>query len=97
MGMSTSVVAFRDMGGEFTRMVEVKLFCEAHHVSYPKEVQDYFGSNVIESVETLRDELLTVDLGGALTEWQDESAQGYEVDVTKLPSEVKTLRFYNSW
>jgi len=51
-----------------------------------------------EDEDTLREEFLTVDIKSALSEYDDrQSCQGYEVDVSKLPKEVKMIRFTNCW
>ena len=97
MSESISVTAFRDMDGEFQRMLEAKRYCEAHGFSYPKEVQDYFGGDVEEAEDDLRDSMLEVPLGDIVQEYESEGSDGYEVDVTRLPKEVKTLRFSRSW
>lgn len=97
MSMSTHITAFRDMDGEFARMLEIKTFCDTHKVSYPSEVNAYFKGDADSSEDELRDEFLEIDLGDACSEWTSRSAQGYEVDVTKLPPEVKIIRFFNSW
>lgn len=97
MGMSTQVVAFRDMDGEFAKMLEVKRFCEAHHVSYPAEVDAFFKGKADYSEDVLREEFLEIPLGDALSKWEDDDADGYEVDVSKIPVGVKTIRFSNSW
>lgn len=65
MSTSTHIIAFRDMDGEFARMLEVKRFC--------------------------------VNIDSALTEWRSDEAEGREIEIAKLPPEVKTIRFYQSW
>ena len=97
MSMSTHVVAFRDMDGEFARMLQIKRLCDESHVSYPKEVDVYFGNEAGEDEAYLRDTKLEVPLGDALKEWSEDSASGYEVEVSRIPSDVKTIRFSNSW
>ena len=100
MSTSTSVQAFRDMDGEFRKMLDIKLYCDRQNVSYPQEVENYFRSNgsfPAEDAETLQEQLLSVGIEAALSEYSDESSAGYEIEVAKLPKEVKTLRFTNSW
>jgi hypothetical protein len=97
MGMSTHVVAFRDMDGEFAKMLEAKLFCDSRGLSYPEEVKTYFKGLAGESEKLLREEMLAVDISDIIRKWRDDGDEGYEVDVSQLPKEVKTIRFYNSW
>jgi hypothetical protein len=99
MGMSTHLIALRDMDGEFAKMLKAKLFCDENRLSYPAEVEAYFQGMADESESLLCNEFLEVDIRVAVTEWRDNGAsrEGYEVEIAKLPPEVKTIRFYNSW
>jgi hypothetical protein len=38
-----------------------------------------------------------IEIGGAKTEWSNEDASGYEIDIQALPDGVRFVRFYNSW
>ena len=78
-------------------MLEAKLYCDQHTLSYPVEVDEYFKHEAEMSEDELREEFLEVDIKDALTEYRDGSSEGYELNVSKLPKEVKTIRFYNSW
>ena len=97
MSMSTHIQAFRDMNGEFKKMLEILLFCREKGVSLPKEVEEYFGDNADYDEDEIKDEMLEIDITSLVRDWTSTSADGYEVDVKDLPKEVKTLRFYNSW
>lgn len=97
MGMSTHVVGLRDLDGKFKQMIEVKLACERAETSYPEEVLDYFNGNQAESVAYLEENLREVDISESISEWSDDSRNGYSLDVTKLPKEVNEVRFYNSY
>lgn len=102
MSMSMHVTAFRDMDGQFKRMLEIKNFCDAHEVSYPKEVTDYFG-NTVSSLDTdtsLYEDFAEIDLDNQLREWSDGHngyRSGYEIDISDIPKEAKILRFYASY
>ena len=97
MGMSTRVTAFRDMNGEFKKMLEAKKFCDERELSYPAEVRTYFGNCADQSEESIAQELLTIVTKDWVKEWSGDYGQGFEVDVASIPKEVKTIRFYNSW
>lgn len=98
MGMSTHVVGIRDLGGQFQKMMQVKLMCEEANTSYPAEVEEYFGGYVEESEKFLLEEMETVEIEDQsfVTEWKDDMRQGFEIDVSKIPPGIKTIRFYNS-
>jgi len=97
MSMSTNVQAFRDMNGEFARMLEAKKFCDERKLSYPKEVDEYFQGDADLDEHSLREQFLEVNISSAVTEYRDDYSEGYEVEVAKLPKDVKTIRFRNSW
>ena len=48
MGMSTHITAFRDQNGKLKEMLEIKDFCDSKGVSYPAEVNQYFGNEANE-------------------------------------------------
>ena len=98
MGMSTHVVAFR-ASEEHDKHVRVWRMCRKEGVSLPVETAEYFrlgvnpGSLTPEEVE----ELLSIPLGDALSDWDGGTENGYEIDISKLPANVRRIRFYNSW
>jgi len=112
MGMSTHVVAVRELDNEseFNKMLQVKAACETAGISYPQECVDFFkkvsGCTPGESEEYLLEQAQDIDLEydwqkypelrGALSEWSTDYASGYEVDLRKIPSWIKKLRFYNA-
>jgi len=93
MGMSTNIVGFKPPDHKFRKMKAIYDACELADVSIPDEVDRFFnGERPDEAgvlVELYRHE--------SVSEWQDDSGQGYQVDLTKLPSDIKIIRFYNSW
>lgn len=97
MSMSMYVEGFRDMDGEFTRMMDMKDLCDSRGFSYPKEVIVYFGNNLSESKEYLAKEMLRVEIPNK--EFDDESCNGncIEIQVKDIPKEVKTIRFTTSF
>lgn len=98
MGMSTHISAFTpDTDKEYQKHLKVFMVCKEAEISLPKETADYFGGNHPES--WMLDEKLEVRLkeGEHFNEWYTDGASGFEVDLTKLPSGVTKLRFYNSW
>ena len=68
--------------------------CEAAGTEVPREVDSFFGweapgdrPGIEVDVEKLK----------AVSEYRDDMREGYEVDLTKLPPDIKFLRFYNSY
>jgi len=93
MSMSTHIVGFRPPDEKWNKMKATWLACENAGVPIPKEVEAFF--NYVAPGDRPGAE---VEIKAAMREWKDEyDRQGFEVDITKLPPDVKVLRFYNSW
>lgn len=99
MSMSMYVRAFRDLDGEFQKMMDVKNFCESKFVSLPKEVEEYFGKYALDPEDYVRDNMSEINIADTIESGVDESAIGnyIDVDVSLLPKEVKKLRFMVSF
>lgn len=92
MGMSTHVIGFKPADEKWHQMKAIWDNCKAAGISIPDQVEKFF------EYETPDDNGVQVELEDvAATEWSNEWAVGYEVDVTKLPKDVTVIRFYNSW
>lgn len=92
MGMSTHVVGFRPADDTWNKMKEAWIACENAGVDIPKEIYNFF-----EGINPEDRPGAEVNLGKSVREWRDDYRQGYEVDLTKIPKDVKILRFYNSF
>jgi hypothetical protein len=97
MSMSTYIQAFRDFDSKWNEMMKIKLLCDKNKISYPKEVSDYFGEEAEESQSYLEQELNKIDTKKWTKEWNEDSRQGFEIEVKDIPKEVKTIRFVNSY
>ena len=95
MGMSTSVYGIRDLDGRFADLMKIKLACDDAGTSYPKEVTDYF-KYPSESEEYNRSEMEQIDISKAVSEVNSDCSDGFKVDLSKLPGEVKAVLFVNS-
>lgn len=106
--MSTSICGVRDLDGEFAKMVEVKSACENAKLPYPKELNDYFkrvtkqGSGSFsygagEAADLLRESAEEVDIKESVKGCGGVGTDGWEVDLSKLPADVKAIRFKNSY
>lgn len=95
MSMSTHVLGFRPPDEKWKKMKQAWDACESAGVPQPREVEVFFGS-VAPDPRGVEVRLLEGERG-CLRVWRDEGAEGYEVDLTKVPKDVTILRFYNSW
>jgi len=89
MGMTTNIVAFPP-NDRWRRMQAIWEACEAAGVAVPDEVDIFFGG---ESPDPLGAE---VDIDCAIEKWHDDSAEGYQIDIAKLPNDIQFIRFYIS-
>ncbi len=91
MSMSTHVIGFVPPDEQWQKMKAIWDACEAAGIPVPEEVDDFFGDTGPDPAG------VEVDLDPLLREWHGDSGAGFELDVTAIPSKVKTIRFYNSW
>lgn len=96
MGMSMSVLGFKPPDAKWKAMKAIFDACESAGVAVPKEVDEFFGYDAPDDkgVDIDAEELRKC---GALSEYQDDAQEGFEIDIKKLPKDVTTLRFYCSW
>lgn len=93
MGMSSHVVGVRPPGGKWLEMKAAYDACLKADVPVPEEVRRFFGHDKPDDAGVI------VPLEGSVCcrIWGDDSREGFEVDVTKLPPGVTVVRFYNSY
>jgi hypothetical protein len=94
--MGLRVEGIRDLGGQFAKMAAVKEACESAKIPYPPEVRAYFKWPE-ESVEVLQQEMDSVNVECAVTKVYCDGSDRLEVQLDKLPSEVKALRITYSY
>ena len=90
--MSTHVVGFRPADEQWNKMKAIWLACEAAGIKPPDEVLVFFEGEPPGDKPGQE-----VRLETAVTKWNDESRQGYEIDLAQLPPNIRYLRFYSSW
>ena len=93
MSMSTSVYGFAPPDATWIKMKKIWDACEEAGIAIPDDVGKFFG------YETPDPAGVEVDLKkcGCAVEYSDEYRMGYQIDVDKIPSHVKTIRVVNSW
>ena len=93
MSMSSHVIGFTPPSAQWQQHAAVWKACEAAGVDIPKETIAFMGHTPPDPAGVEVDLMAT----GAAREWGDEYRSGLEVDVSKLPKGVTTIRFFNSW
>lgn len=96
MGMSTTVVAFRPADEKWKKMKAVWDACTAAGVEKPTDVLKFFEYEPPEEGGVILNSAYLAKVG-ALEEWHNDNGKGYEVNLSKLPKDIKLIRFYNSW
>jgi len=91
MSMSTHVVAFRPPDERWHKMKAIYDACLLAHISIPDEVEDFFNG------EEPDESGVEIDIDNILQEWGDDSRDGYQLELSRLPKEVTIIRFYNAW
>ena len=96
MGMSMDIQGYRAKDTKWKKMEEAYKACRSAGIGIPKEIDEFFVGEDPNYISAMVDGL-TVDLGDAVTEIDEEMVEGYWVDITKLPKDIKILRFTNSY
>ena len=92
MGMSTHIVGFIPPDEKYEKMLAIARQCNELEIKHPDEVSDFF-SDVAEPEERGYE----VDFEDIITDWRDDTREGFELNVSEIPENVKVIRFYNSW
>lgn len=93
MSMSTHVVGFKPVDAKWKAMRDVYVACKAAKIDLPREVEKFFEDGAPD------DNGVRVDLDKypCVRQWDDVMSKGLEIDLSKLPADVKIIRFFNSW
>lgn len=93
MSMSTFVMGFRPPDEKWKKMKAIWDSCKKAGVEAPKEVDSFFGG------EPPDDSGVEVKLEGTLCcrEYREEMRDGFEIEISKLPKDIKIIRFVNSY
>ncbi len=93
MSMSTHVIGFRPPDEKWKKMKAVWDACQKAGIDVPKNVLEFFDG------EDPHESGVMVELGGTLccSKYVSDGESGYEIDLSKLPDGIKTIRFFNAW
>lgn len=93
MGMSTHVVGIRPPDAKWKQMKAVWDACKTAGVDPPDEVLEFFNHSPPDPAG------IEVRLEGnpCVRAYNDAMRQGFEVEIDKLPKNVTTVRFFNSY
>jgi len=94
MSMSTNIYGVIPADTHYKKMAAIWHQCEDAKVTIPKEVVNFFHG------EPPDDDGILIDLEQlpcCKVYSGEESAEGVEIDISRLPENVKKIRFYNSF
>lgn len=91
MGVSSHVYGFVPPDEKWQAMKKVWDACEAAGIVPPKEVAAFFGW------ETPDSQGVKLEIQQAVKEYRGDAENGFEVEIAKLPPNVKVIRFVNSY
>lgn len=91
MSIDLHVTGFREADEKFKKMKDLWIACEEAGVPIPKEVLEFFDHESPREQEGME-----VKLGDALVETGGRYWSGYEIDITKIPKDLKIIRAYLS-
>lgn len=93
MSMSTHIKGFRPPDEQWKKMKEVWDACDRAGVDPPEEVSDFFNDEAPDSTGV---EIELENYEG-VKPYNGEMEEGFQVDISKLPKDIKYIRFYNSY
>lgn len=89
MSMSTHVIGFIPPDEKWKAMKAIYDACEAAGVNTPDEVARFFDHSAPDP--------RGVEMEIPASKWSDESRQGFEIELSKIPAAVTVIRFFNAF
>lgn len=99
MSSSMYVVGFRPVDAEWERNLQVYNACKNNGIELPESVSGFFG----ELIECGRDPLdspgieVCLDKNSAITKYNEDMREGYEIKISELPKDVHVIRVFMSY
>lgn len=91
MSMSTYIKGFRLPDEKWRSYKKIYDACMTAGINPPKEVIDFFNDKEPD------DSGVEINLSDIAEAWSDESSEGFQIEIAKLPKDIKIIRFYNNW
>lgn len=91
MSMASYVQGLKPKTEEYEKKLHIYNACEEINITPPDEILNFFDGEVCE--EGILTELPTE----AVRNYADDYRDFFEVDLTKIPSDVTKIRFVNSY
>jgi hypothetical protein len=95
MSMSMHVQGFIPPDEKFQKMLKAYRACEVAGVEVPPEVDKFFNEEQPDAAGVKIDLSYDEKYKGVVQEYQNNNCQGYEINLEKLPKDIKIIRVLN--
>jgi len=93
MGMYTSVYGIKPADKKFKEMEKIYHLCNEQGITIPVEVDDFFNGEIPDS----KGVIVGLDNKQGVSKYHEEMQEGFEVNLKKLPEDIKFIRFVNNY
>ena len=97
MSMSTVVEGFIPPDKKFQEMLAVYRSCQAAGVAPPQQVISFFNGEEPDEAGVRINLSYDKRHKDAVREYSNADCSGYEIELAKLPKDIKLLRILNCW
>lgn len=94
MSMSTYVYGFRPPDQRWKKMKAIYDSCMEEGIDVPDAVDEFFEDDIPDDSGV---KVWLSNKSDCCTEYSNDGESGYEIDLNKLPKDIKIIRFVNSW
>jgi uncharacterized protein YfbU (UPF0304 family) len=91
MSMITYVRGIIPADEKYKEMLSIYNACEKAQVTIPEEVMEFFNRG------NPNPNGMEIEIKRSLKEVHEDGCNGFIVDISKLPKNVKLIKFVNSW
>ena len=96
MSMSKHIIGIKPPDDKWLAMKAAYNACILAKISVPDEVTRFFNGDEPDALG-VQVRQSTLIASGAVTDYSADMKDGFEIDITKLPKDVKIIRVYNSY
>lgn len=97
MSMGTHVEGFIPPDAKFQKMLRAYRACEEAGIPIPPDVWKFFNEESPDEAGVRIDLSYDKKYKDAVYEFQNDACQGYEIQLDKLPKDIKVIRVLNCW
>lgn len=91
MSMITYIQGLKPKTEEYEKKLQIYRMCKEMNVSIPEEIEEFFNGEVCERG------IITEIPKDAVENYGENTSDIFELDLSKIPSDVTKIRFVNSY